>query len=99
MTSQVAPPPQHSQGMVVAMVTGQDLLAQFNHLSESQARIESKVDGIPRQVTELAGQTATNTRDISEVRQRLAFMAGIGTVVALLLSSGLVVALLTHTHH
>lgn len=85
--------------MVVAMVTGQDLLAQFNHLSESQARIESKVDGIPRQVTELAAQAAANAQGLSEVRQRLAFMAGVGTVVALLLSSGLVVALLSHSHH
>lgn len=85
--------------MVVAMVTGQDLLAQFNHLSESQARIESKVDGIPRQVTELAAQTAANTQGLSELRQRWAFMAGIGSTVALLLSSGLVVALVAALRH
>jgi len=98
VTAQVAGPPPAPQPTVVAMVTGQDLLSQFNHLAESQARIEVKVDGIPVQVAELATTTARHSRDIADLRQKWAFMAGVGTVIALLLSSGVVVALLQHAH-
>lgn len=83
---------------LVAMVSGNDLLAQFNRQAETLARVETKVDGIPGQVAALQTRVDANHEAIAELKQWRAYAQGIAAVVVLLMTSGVIAAIVTSLH-
>lgn len=83
---------------MVAMVSGADLLAQFNRQAETLARVETKVDGIPAELAVHRQQLEALTGRIARLEQWRAFATGAAAVVVLLLTSGVVAALIGVAH-
>lgn len=85
-------------GGVIAQITGDDLLARLDKHAELLAQIKYTVDGTPAQIEGLRTQVATNAIRVGKLEQWRWFLTGIGTVVALLMTSGIIAALITATH-
>ena len=73
--------------------------ARLDTQGDRLARIEPKVDTVPVELAELKREVASNTERQGKSERFQAFLAGIGAVIALLLSSGTVVAIVTSLHH
>lgn len=93
MTVNAGPQPPPQVSVPVATVSGNDLLTSLQRQAETMARVETKVDGIPAQITDIAHQGAANAEAIGVLRQKWAFLQGIGVVVSFILGSVDVVAL------
>lgn len=85
-------------GTVIATVTGDALLARLDNLANQQGKIEAHVAGISPAMTVMQQQLDISRADIVALKQRAAFLAGIGSVVTLLLTSGVVVAVISALH-
>lgn len=83
---------------MVAMVSGADLLAQFNRQAETLARVETKVDGIPAELANHRAQLESQDRRLSKIEQWRAFATGAASLAVLLLTSGVVAALIGVAH-
>lgn len=62
------------------------------------ARIETKVDQVPADLAQLHTTQANHSARLRSLETRWSFGAGAAAVVALLLSSGVVVAIITAVH-
>lgn len=67
--------------------------------TDKLAHIETKVDMIPQDIATLRGDQARLTERVRRLETWRSFWTGATAVVALLLSSGVAVALLVHTRH
>lgn len=89
---------QGAQGLasgIVAQVTGADLLSRLDTHAATLARIEQEVKGTPAQIEAVHTLATDNATRVARLEQWRAFMTGIATVIVLLLSSGVAVALIT----
>lgn len=83
---------------IVAGITGNDLLAQLNRHTEKLTSIETKVDSLPLQITQLGAHVERHGLEIEELKRWRSFCTGIGAVIVLLLTSGVTASLLVSLH-
>lgn len=82
---------------VVATVSGNDLLMQLTNQASTLARIETRVDNLPATIEAVRVQSERNTEAIGQLMQWRSFWIGVTTVVTLLLTSGVVAAIIAAT--
>lgn len=83
---------------VVATVSGNDLLTQLASQASTLARIETRVDNLPAVIEAVRLQGERNTEAIGQLMQWRSFWVGATAVITLLLTSGVVGAILAATH-
>lgn len=79
---------------VVATVTGNDLLSRLDSHAGTLARIEQSVNAIPGELATLRDHDARTIERVAVLERWRAFWIGVTSVVTLLLTSGVVAALL-----
>jgi hypothetical protein len=83
---------------VVATVSGNDLLTRLDTLATGQARIEAALSNVPQQIADLRAHDERLAARLDVLERWRAFWTGATAVVVLLLTSGVVAALLTALH-
>lgn len=82
---------------IIAQITGNDLLVRLDQHASILARIEHTIGAQPEQI-EAARKLATdNAARLAKLEQWRSYLTGIATVVVLLMTSGIIAALITAT--
>ena len=91
MPMPVAPPG------VIAQITGNDLLARLDEHASILSRIERTVDAQPERIETALTLARDNSARLAKLEQWRSYLIGIATVVVLLMTSGILAALITAT--
>lgn len=86
------------ESATIARVTGDDLLKSLGTVTEKLAKIEYAVDNFPGRIESLTARVERNTEDLANMKQWRSFWVGVTSVIALLLTSGVIAAIITAVH-
>ena len=83
---------------VVAMVTGEALLQRLDQLSTRLGQVESNTSQVPNTLLQFQQEQAKQGERISALERWRSFWTGAATLATLLLTGGVVVAIVTAVH-